>query len=193
MLTEFGVICRKIRIDHNELLADMAKKLKVSASFLSAVENGIKNVPKDWLQIISNEYKPTTNEQKKLSKAIDNSVTQVKMSLTDKNNEDKNLILEFARKFDDLEAEDKEKIFKILCNTKFIRYCPQEAIEFVQKRSDENPIKTRQSEFLAMFPDAEIRSGVLDICPRLTTTKIRCSPVKICVECKKEYWHEEVE
>ena len=40
MLTALGRFLRKIRIDRNELLKDMADKLEVSASFLSAVENG---------------------------------------------------------------------------------------------------------------------------------------------------------
>ena len=88
------------------------------------------------------------------------------------------------------------KIYDICFDTgcySFIKNDTQEAIEIVQKWSDSNPAKTRQSMFLEMFPDAEIKSGLLDICPKLTNTKIRCSPVKLCVECKKEYWLAEVE
>ena len=118
MLTEFGKICRKIRIDNNELLADMAKKLNVTASFLSAVENGRKSAPKEWLNAITESYELKKREQEELSRAIDNSVTQVKISLQDKENKDKDLVLEFARQFDNLKSEDKEKIFKILSNKK---------------------------------------------------------------------------
>ena len=42
MLTSLGKFLRKLRIDNNELLKDMAQKLNVSVSFLSAVENGKK-------------------------------------------------------------------------------------------------------------------------------------------------------
>lgn len=118
MLTEFGKICRKIRIDNNELLADMAKKLNVTASFLSAVENGRKSAPKEWLNAITESYELKKREQEELSRAIDNSVTQVKISLQDKENKDKDLVLAFARQFDNLKSEDKEKIFKILSNKK---------------------------------------------------------------------------
>ncbi|MBQ4504903.1 MAG: helix-turn-helix transcriptional regulator, partial [Firmicutes bacterium] len=45
MLTEFGKMCRKMRIDRNELLAEMAGRVGVSPAFLSAVENGKRNVP----------------------------------------------------------------------------------------------------------------------------------------------------
>ena len=39
MLTNFGKALRKLRIDNNELLKDMALKLEVTVSYLSAVEN----------------------------------------------------------------------------------------------------------------------------------------------------------
>ena len=44
MLTEFGKALRRIRLDNDELLKDMADKLKVSSAYLSAVENGKKNL-----------------------------------------------------------------------------------------------------------------------------------------------------
>lgn len=45
MLTEVGKFLRKVRIDHDEILKDMATKLGVSVSFLSVVENERKNIP----------------------------------------------------------------------------------------------------------------------------------------------------
>ncbi|WP_273756947.1 helix-turn-helix domain-containing protein [Bartonella sp. MM73XJBT] len=45
MLTSFGKMLRKLRIDHSERLLDMAEKLDVSVSFLSSVEIGKKSVP----------------------------------------------------------------------------------------------------------------------------------------------------
>ncbi|WP_254493650.1 XRE family transcriptional regulator [Bartonella sp. B1099] len=43
MVTSFGKILRKLRVDHSERLLDMAKKLDVSV--LSSVEIGKKSVP----------------------------------------------------------------------------------------------------------------------------------------------------
>ena len=37
MLTKFGKELRKIRIEHDEILKDMADKLNVTAAYLSAV------------------------------------------------------------------------------------------------------------------------------------------------------------
>lgn len=45
MVNNFGKFCRKLRIDRNERLYDMAKRLNVSSAFLSKVENGQKKPP----------------------------------------------------------------------------------------------------------------------------------------------------
>ncbi|QEE09265.1 helix-turn-helix transcriptional regulator [Bartonella kosoyi] len=45
MLTSFGKILRKIRIDRFERLLDMADKLGISVAFLSSVEIGKKSIP----------------------------------------------------------------------------------------------------------------------------------------------------
>ena len=48
MLTSIGRFLRKLRIDQGEILKDMAEKLNVTVSFLSAVENGKKKMPTAW-------------------------------------------------------------------------------------------------------------------------------------------------
>ena len=44
MLTEFGKFVRKLRIDNGTVLGEMAKSIAVSSAYLSAVENGKKNI-----------------------------------------------------------------------------------------------------------------------------------------------------
>ena len=88
------------------------------------------------------------------------------------------------------------KIYSICFDTGcygFIKDNPQEAIEIVQKWSDENPPKTRQSEFLKLFPDAKIIYGVIDICPEWVDKKIECNYQQTnCFRCKEKYWLTEV-
>ena len=87
------------------------------------------------------------------------------------------------------------KIYSLCFDTgcySFIKDNPQEAIEIVQKWSDENPIKTRQSEFLKMFPQVILFDDVINICPNVLTTIPDCSLKKRCDDCKKEYWLTEV-
>lgn len=69
MLTEFGKAIRKIRLDKGEILKDMAKRLGISSAFLSAVENGRKNVPEKWIDQIIEFYQLDEEGQKKLKQA----------------------------------------------------------------------------------------------------------------------------
>lgn len=72
----------------------------------------------------------------------------------------------------------------------------QEHIDKLQEWSDSHAIKTRQSEFLKMFPNADIKDGVLDICPcSFDNTRIfMCGHNTIvdCDKCRKAYWLEEI-
>ena len=65
----------------------------------------------------------------------------------------------------------------------------------IEKWSREHPAKTRQSEFLKMFPDVKIQNGVIDIGPCVIDKKIKdsCGRHGTCFDCRKKYWLEEVE
>ena len=43
-VTNLGKKLRKIRIDNDEISSDMARKLEISVSYLSAIENGKRNI-----------------------------------------------------------------------------------------------------------------------------------------------------
>ena len=74
---------------------------------------------------------------------------------------------------------------------------PAKYVEIVEKWSVDHPVKTRQSEFLKMFPNAKINSdGVIDIDPCSFDKKIEhhCDEkYDNCDDCYKEYWLEEVD
>ena len=71
---------------------------------------------------------------------------------------------------------------------------PEEAVAIVEKWAKELPVKTRQSEFLKHYPDAQIDSGCLNACPMdiFGDMGINCNK-QTCYECKKEFWLTEVE
>ena len=78
--------------------------------------------------------------------------------------------------------------------TNFLTKYPQKAIEIVRKWSDQNPIKTRQSEFLKVFPNAHLINGVINICPKTAFFDFGdCPTQKTCDNCRKEYWLTEVD
>ena len=71
------------------------------------------------------------------------------------------------------------------------------AIEVIERWAKEHPVKTRQSEFLKQFPNAEMMGGSLMIMPcsidiRLVQTDC-CNNSSNCSRCRKEYWLQEVE
>lgn len=70
----------------------------------------------------------------------------------------------------------------------------EEAIAIVGQWAKEHPAKTRQSEFLKLFPNAQTDSGCLNACPMdvFGNTGIDCNK-RTCFECKKAFWLAEVE
>lgn len=77
---------------------------------------------------------------------------------------------------------------------------PQEVIEIVERWGKEHPRKTRQSEFLKLFPAAKVDiDNVPVICPKDVCVRFRCcvSPDERacgqCRDCQKKFWLEEVE
>jgi len=115
MLTAFGKFCRKLRIDSGELLRDMAEDvLDVTASYLSAVEIGKRTVPKKWIGILVDHYNLNEDQKVELQKAVDLSQKSIKVSIGDFGEGDKELMLSFARRFKELEEDDKDMIKSIL-------------------------------------------------------------------------------
>lgn len=114
MLTLFGKFCRKIRIDSGELLKDMADKLNVTSSYLSAVETGKRNVPHDWFDKITAQYHLETAQIEELKEAIEGSQLSVKIDLQKASNKDRNLVMSFAREFKELDENEKSRIWSIL-------------------------------------------------------------------------------
>ena len=73
---------------------------------------------------------------------------------------------------------------------------PEEAVAIVEKWAADQPNKTRQSEFLKLFPGADIdkTDGCLNLNPCSIYKKMRkeCEGRK-CSECRKAFWLAEVE
>lgn len=75
--------------------------------------------------------------------------------------------------------------------------CASEIVAAVEKWAKEHPAKTRQSEFLKMFPNAPFSHNMIDICPSKVDVLQKCpkvtpSTLNMCVFCKRKYWLTEV-
>lgn len=110
MLTEFGKALRKIRIDNQQLLKDMAESLGVSSAYLSAVETGKRRIPQDWVNKIASTYSLNQEDSADLQRAADNSVLDVTISLVDASEQKRDAVLSFARALDGLSDEDLKRI-----------------------------------------------------------------------------------
>ena len=117
MLTKFGKELRKIRIEHDQILKDMADKLNVTAAYLSAVENGNRKMPDSWINIITVEYNLSSEAADQLQRLAYEDRNNISVCFDRENNNETNLALSFARKFKDLNNEQIQEIQKILDKT----------------------------------------------------------------------------
>lgn len=112
--TKFGEMVRILRIQSHEVMGDMAEMLGTSLPFLSAVENGKKNVPPAWIPKIVEHYHLSSKEADKLIQAIEESKTQMKLTLAGKGATQRQAALQFARSFEGMDEETAKRIVKIL-------------------------------------------------------------------------------
>lgn len=77
----------------------------------------------------------------------------------------------------------------------------QKTVKICEQWAKDHPVKTRQSEFLKMFPNAKFPNaktdgGVIIFCPRGFLPKgeaeAYCEKHDECIECCKDYWLTEV-
>ena len=90
------------------------------------------------------------------------------------------------------------------CACNIVDYCKtktkdgrdaEKIVREIEQWAKDHPVKTRQSEFLKMFPNAQKSGRVLDICPKELNIEYmppkRCENIS-CSTCKTDYWDEEV-
>ena len=102
-------------------------------------------------------------------------------------------------------VEERRRMFAVTGeNSKYSLFNMSTRAEDVVKEVEEwaaaHPRKTRQSVFLEKYPDTIIDSyGVLGFCPTSISAAHRDSngackdPERLCRECRKEFWSQEVE
>lgn len=77
-------------------------------------------------------------------------------------------------------------------------YDATEQIRLLEEWSVAHPLKTRQSEFLEQYPNADLdKDGILKVCPKIVEgssyiNSRSCGSVP-CAVCHKAYWLQKVE
>jgi len=103
MLTEFGKALRKLRLDYGEVLKDMAGRLNISSSYLSAIEVGKRAIPGDMVKRLAALYGLAAAPTRELERARDQCLKEVTVKFGDSAPQKREVALLFARKFDDLD------------------------------------------------------------------------------------------
>lgn len=114
MLTPFGKFCRKLRIDRNEILKDMASKLGVTVSYLSAVEHGKRPIPNDWETSIPLLYQFDDIQRWELKESVIETEKLIAFNLNETGENNQVLLKALARKSEDISEEQLKKVFDIL-------------------------------------------------------------------------------
>lgn len=71
----------------------------------------------------------------------------------------------------------------------------EKIVRTIEQWAKDHPVKTRQSEFLRLYPNAKTMGGVIVICPNhidSTYRNVDTCDHSFCEECCKKYWSEEV-
>lgn len=114
MTTPVGKLLRKLRIERDEYLRDMAARLNITSSYLSAIENGKRRMPLDYIERIGESYKLTLEELAQLQEAASHEQRKVEIKLETASVKKKYAALAFARDFDKLSDDQLEEIRKII-------------------------------------------------------------------------------
>lgn len=116
MLTAIGKFLRKIRIDRNLLLKDMASGLGVSPAYLSTVETGKKTFSDEFVQRVAEylNFAPGSLERDELEEAAVFSRGQVQIDMRGLSPKHQTAALAFSRQFEEMAPTDLDKLLQVL-------------------------------------------------------------------------------
>lgn len=113
-LTKFGKEIRKLRIDKNMTLADMAKDIEMSVAHISSVELGKRNTTPKLLNKLLSVFTLDDERKERLSTLAYESNKSVKINLSNSSSQSRQLVTAFSRRFELLSMDHIKSIQKIL-------------------------------------------------------------------------------
>lgn len=111
-VTAFGKKLRKLRIEKDLLLKDMAEHLNISAAQLSAIELGKRSISSDIVSRLIDVYELENVDE--INDIVAISQPTQKVDFTDATDNQKKLMVTFARSFTELSDDRVEEIQKLL-------------------------------------------------------------------------------
>ena len=114
MLSNYGKVLRKIRIDKGLTMAQMAKAVGITSAYLSTIERGNRKIPKNLTQNVINHYKLSKEQVAELQKAEYLSMDSVEIELSDVGLDKKTLVLSLAKNLKNMTYEQVEMIKNVM-------------------------------------------------------------------------------
>ena len=81
MATEIAKFLRKLRIDSDKSLGDMAEELNLSAAYLSAIENGRRTAPEEMKDKLFSKYSLSEEQKLEFARLVAESREKVEIGL----------------------------------------------------------------------------------------------------------------
>lgn len=111
-MTDFAKFTRMLRVESDERLGHMAKKLGVSSAFLSRVENGLAKPSEKILTGLYQNYSLSDKQKERLKKIFDEAREKNPLEIFKLSPQNHQLVLRLAQsieKFDDEELIELEE------------------------------------------------------------------------------------
>jgi len=116
MLTPFGKAARKLRIEKGLRLLDVAYSLGVTASYVSAVETGRRQVTEEFALRVAHALQLNESESDELVRSAQQTTSGLKINIENLPPAEREVMAAFARRIntEGLNAEDLEKLREIV-------------------------------------------------------------------------------
>lgn len=116
MSSSLGKFLRKLRIDRDELLKNMADRLEMSSAMLSSIENEKRKAPRWFADRLAKAYGLDDKAKEEIEYLVETTGPKKGISIdtASMSEGDQRLAFAFARKFSDLEDADKERLRRLL-------------------------------------------------------------------------------
>lgn len=113
-MTEFGKEVRKIRIDREMSLKQMADTLGVPSSYLSAVEKGRRKLTQEFVERVIDALRPNLGEELAIRDAAVESMEAIPLNISSMGSEAKKTAAVFARRLNSMSPEELERMREIM-------------------------------------------------------------------------------
>ena len=121
-MTEIAKFLRKLRIDNEQSLSDMATKLEFSAAYLSAIENDKRKAPENLVDNLSKKYKLTEEQKLEFARIVAESSKKVVIDFNGFQNDYRSEYMDtavmFAHDLSQMNRQQLEELKKYLLSLK---------------------------------------------------------------------------